>query len=69
LDFFASSFYGFFFGFALGVGCWLVVLYAIYSGGYRKALEDSLRNPNSDHYRRLLAKAKQKVAAEPTPDR
>jgi hypothetical protein len=64
MEFFASTFYGFFFGFALGVGCSLVVLYAIYSGGYRKALEDSLRNPNSDNFLRLLEKAKKKVAAE-----
>jgi hypothetical protein len=68
LEFFASAFFGFFFGFALGVGCSLVVLYAIYLGGYRKALEDSLRNPNSERYLRLLAKAKEKIAAEPTPD-
>jgi hypothetical protein len=65
LEFFASTFYGFFFGFALGVGCSLVVLYAIYSGGYRKALEDSLREPQSDRYTRLLSAAKTKLAAEP----
>jgi hypothetical protein len=64
LDFFASTFYGFFFGFALGVGCSLVVLYAIYSGGYRKALEDSLRSPPSDRYLRSLAKAKAKTVIE-----
>jgi len=64
LEFFASTFYGFFFGFALGVGCSLVVLYAIYSGGYRKALEDSLREPASDRYSRLLSAAKAKIAAE-----
>jgi hypothetical protein len=64
LEFFASTFYGFFFGFALGVGCSLVVLYAIYSGGYRKALEDSLRDPVSDRYTRLLSAAKAKLAAE-----
>jgi len=64
LEFFASTFYGFFFGFALGVGCSLVVLYAIYSGGYRKALEDSLRSPSSDRYVRLLARAKDNAAAE-----
>ena len=29
---------GYFFGFALGVGCALAVFYAIYSGGYRKAV-------------------------------
>ena len=41
-----SAFYnimlGYFFGFALGVGCALAVFYAIYSGGYRKAVEDWL---------------------------
>lgn len=64
MEFFASTFFGFFFGFALGVGCSLVVLYAIYSGGYRKALEDSLREPKSERYVRLLAQAGKKVAAE-----
>ena len=33
---------GFFFGFSLGVGCALAVMYSIYTGGYRKALSDSL---------------------------
>ena len=64
MEFFASTFYGFFFGFALGVGCSLVVLYAIYSGGYRKALEDSLVEPPSDRYRRVLTAAKAKMAAQ-----
>jgi len=64
LDFLASTFYGFFFGFALGVGCSLVVLYAIYSGGYRKALEDSLREPKSDDYLRRLSRARTKVDGE-----
>lgn len=63
MEFFASTFYGFFFGFALGVGCSLVVLYAIYSGGYRKALEDSLRETKSDRYVRGLSAAKVKLAA------
>jgi len=67
LEFFASTFYGFFFGFALGVGCSLVVLYAIYSGGYRKALEDSLREPKPANYLRVLSRAKQKIAAEAGP--
>jgi hypothetical protein len=66
LEFFASTFYGFFFGFALGVGCSLVVLYAIYSGGYRKALEDSLREPQGERYRSGLANARKKIAAEVT---
>jgi hypothetical protein len=65
LDFFASTFYGFFFGFALGVGCSLVVLYAIYSGGYRKALEDSLRETKPAQYLTRLAQARRKLAVEP----
>ncbi len=64
MEFFYTTFFGFFFGFALGVGCSLVVLYAIYSGGYRKALEDSLCAPQSERYLRLLAKARQKLASE-----
>lgn len=34
---------GFFMGFGFGVGCALAVMYSIYTGGYRKAMEDSLR--------------------------
>jgi len=64
VEFFASTFYGFFFGFALGVGCSLVVLYAIYSGGYRKALEDSLRETKSAQYLTRLAQARKKLALE-----
>ena len=64
MEFFASTFYGFFFGFALGVGCSLVVLYAIYSGGYRKALEDSLRETKSTQYLSRLAQARKKLAVE-----
>jgi hypothetical protein len=41
---------GYFFGFALGVGCALAVFYSIYSGGYRKAVEDSLRPQKSKRY-------------------
>jgi len=48
---------GWFFGFFFGVGCSLVVLYAIYLGGYRKAIADSLLVPLPDNYSRLRAKA------------
>jgi hypothetical protein len=33
-------FFGFFLGFAFGVGCALAVLYSIYMGGYRAAVRD-----------------------------
>jgi hypothetical protein len=32
---------GYFFGFALGVGCALAVMYTIWSGGYKRAVEHS----------------------------
>jgi hypothetical protein len=34
--------YGYFFGFALGVGCALAVMYTIWTGGYKRAVEHSL---------------------------
>jgi hypothetical protein len=46
---------GYFFGFALGVGCALAVFYAIYTGGYRKAIEHSLQEEKPARYREALA--------------
>lgn len=37
-----SAVIGFFLGFAFGIGCALAVMYSIYMGGYRAAVEDSL---------------------------
>ena len=54
MNFFSSSIIGFFFGFFFGAGCALALMYAIYSGGYRKAIEDSMREEKSDAYRRWL---------------
>ena len=41
---------GYFFGFALGVGSALAVFYAIYSGGYRRAIEHSLLPQKPQRY-------------------
>jgi hypothetical protein len=49
---------GYFFGFALGVGCALAVFYAIYSGGYRKAVEHSLLEEKPKRYREEIVAAK-----------
>lgn len=54
MNFFSGGIIGFFFGLFFGVGCALALIYAIYSGGYRKALEDSMREEKSDTYRRWL---------------
>jgi hypothetical protein len=48
---------GYFFGFALGVGCALAVFYAIYTGGYRKAIEHSLLPQKPKRYLEALAAA------------
>jgi hypothetical protein len=48
---------GYFFGFALGVGCALAVFYAIYTGGYRKAIEDSLLPQKPKRYLDAMASA------------
>jgi hypothetical protein len=52
---------GYFFGFALGVGCALAVFYAIYSGGYRKALEHSLLEEKPKRYQEEMAAAKRRA--------
>jgi hypothetical protein len=48
---------GYFFGFALGVGCALAVFYAIYTGGYRKAIEHSLLPQKPKRYLDTMASA------------
>jgi hypothetical protein len=55
---------GYFFGFALGVGCALAVFYAIYSGGYRKAVEHSLLEQKPERYLHEMAAAKRRVEEE-----
>ena len=56
-------------GFLWGIGCSLAILYSIYLGGYRKAVEDSLADVKSDRFvqalKRIKArhKSKQKIAA------
>lgn len=51
-------FFGFFLGFAFGVGCALAVMYSIYLGGYRAAVRDaSLPEPPE-----RLQKARAKLA-------
>lgn len=61
---------GYFFGFALGVGSALAVFYAIYSGGYRKAVEHSLQDKKPKRYREALAAATRRLEKEKlvTPD-
>jgi hypothetical protein len=48
--------FGFFFGFAFGVGCALAVMYSIYLGGYRAAIRDSQLPDPPEAYRKALSK-------------
>jgi hypothetical protein len=59
-----TSVIGFFLGFGFGVGCALAVMYSIYTGGYRKAMEDSLREEKSERYLQLLPKVQAKLKSE-----
>jgi hypothetical protein len=64
MNFFSSSIIGFFFGFFFGAGCALALMYSIYTGGYRKCLEDSLREQKSDTYRRWLPYVEKRLKKE-----
>jgi hypothetical protein len=43
-------------GFLWGIGCSLAILYSIYLGGYRKAVEDSLTSEKPKRFRDALRK-------------
>lgn len=43
-------------GFLWGIGCSLAILYSIYLGGYRKAVQDSLAPETSQRFRDALRK-------------
>lgn len=43
-------------GFLWGIGCSLAILYSIYLGGYRKAVEDSLAPEKPKRFREALRK-------------
>ena len=41
---------GIFFGFVFGVGCALAVMYTIWTGGYRRAVEHSLMSEPPERF-------------------
>lgn len=59
---------GFFIGCVFGVGCALAVMYSIYIGGYRKAMEDSLRPEKSQRYLQMLPKVQSSLAHQQATD-
>lgn len=52
---------GYFFGFALGVGCALAVMYTIYTNGYKRGVEHSLLEEKPQRYYQALAIAQKKL--------
>ena len=61
---------GLFIGFLWGTGCSLAILYSIYLGGYRKAVEDSLLPAKSKRFRETLKRIEARrtqEAAESAP--
>ena len=64
IEFGPAALIGLCIGFFWGIGCSLAILYSIYLGGYRKAVEDSLAPERSKRFYEMLAKILTRRAAE-----
>ncbi len=64
MNFYWPSIFGFFFGFAFGIGCALAVMYSIYMGGYRAAVADSRLPSPPERYTKALAKVMAKTESK-----
>ncbi|HXR37765.1 MAG TPA: hypothetical protein VN776_01660 [Terracidiphilus sp.] len=61
-DFGPAAVVGLCIGFLWGIGCSLAILYSIYLGGYRKAVEDSLAPVKSKRWRETLKRIEERRA-------
>ena len=61
-DFGPAALVGLCIGFLWGIGCSLAILYSIYLGGYRKAVEDSLSTIKSKRWFQTLKKIEERRA-------
>jgi len=61
-----AGLFGLILGFMFGVGCAAAVIYTIYMGGYRKGMEDSLREEKSSRYIQNLEKVRSKLGDAPS---
>lgn len=61
-NFVQAAFLGLGIGFFWGTGCSLAILYSIYLGGYRKAVEDSLAEEKPQRFRKALEKIRARRA-------
>jgi hypothetical protein len=62
VDFGPAVVLGLCFGFMFGIGCSLAVMYSIYLGGYRKAVEESLLPVQPKRFAEALRKIQSKQA-------
>jgi hypothetical protein len=51
---------GLIFGFMWGIGCSLAIMYSIFLGGYRRAIKESLAQPQPLRYLKAFAKIQAK---------
>jgi hypothetical protein len=56
IDFSLAVILGLCFGFMFGIGCSLAVMYSIYLGGYRKAVEESIEPVKPKRFLQVLDK-------------
>lgn len=56
IDFGPAAAIGLIFGFMWGIGCSLAIMYSIFLGGYRKAIKESMEQPQPERYRNALEK-------------
>jgi hypothetical protein len=70
IDFGPAVILGLCFGFMFGIGCSLAILYSIYLGGYRKAVEDSIAPVKPKKFTQALEKLQARrahIAADSAP--
>jgi hypothetical protein len=67
VDFGPAVVLGLCFGFMFGIGCSLAVMYSIYLGGYRKAVEDSMQPVQTKRFSEATRKIQAKRAANSAP--
>ena len=53
---------GLIFGFLWGIGCSLAIMYSIFLGGYRKAIKESLAQPQPERFVKAFEKIQAKRA-------
>jgi hypothetical protein len=61
-DFGPAAILGLCLGFMWGIGCSLAIIYSIYLGGYRKAVEDSLAPTKTKRLRETVRKIEHRRA-------